>query len=191
MTKFEFGKEWIDAYFEYGVDFINRRVFLDQDIDIESVGAAIKGLYLMETASNTDPVEIFISSYGGCVYESLALYDIMNTLKCPVYTFGFGKIMSAAVLLLAAGAPGHRWVTPNVALMHHDWSCEIEGKGEDLRVAVKEGERLNQNWTKLLADCTNKDFRWWHNRSKKNADFYFSAEQALDWGVADSMWVEK
>lgn len=191
MTNFEFQKEWIDAYFDYGIDFSNRRVFLDDDIDIESVGAAIKGLYLMETASNTLPVEIFISSYGGCVYESLALYDIINTLKCPVYTFGYGKIMSAAVLLLAAGEPGHRWVAPNVGLMHHDWSCEIEGKGEDLRIAVKEGERLNQNWTKLLSGCTNKDFKWWHSRSKKNADFYFTAEQAIDWGVADLMWVEK
>lgn len=191
MEKFDFDREWVDAYFNHGIDVRNRRVFLDKDIDMDSIGSAIKGLYLMETASNTDPVEIFISSYGGCVYESLALYDIINTLKCPVYTFGYGKIMSAAVLLLASGEPGHRWVAPNVALMHHNWSGQFEGTGEALRVEVKEGEKLYRNWTNLLAARTIKDFKWWHTKSQKPSDFYFSAEQALEWGVADKMWVEK
>lgn len=184
-------KDWVDAYFDNGVDVTNRRVFLDQDIDAETISPVVKGLYLMETIDKTSPIEMFISSYGGCVYEALAVYDIMNTIKCPIHTFGYGKIMSAAVLLIAAGEPGHRWISPHVSFMHHDWSAGVEGKAQELQILVKHYEDIGQKWTKLLASHTEKDQRWWNHRAKKPADFYFTAEEALEWGVADSMWVEK
>ena len=61
--------EWVAAYFERGVDVTNRRVFLG-NIDHESVDAVVKGMYLMETQNHTDPIELFISSYGGEVYDA-------------------------------------------------------------------------------------------------------------------------
>lgn len=185
----ELDKEWVDAYFEHGVDIINRRVFIG-DIDAESVNNVIKGLYLMETASTVKPCEMFISSYGGTIYDALALYDIMQTMRCPIHTFAYGKCMSAAPLLLAAGRKGHRWVAAHVSLMHHDWSDEMDGRGAKLIEDVKHTEALGRQWTELLASHTNKDFKWWHTRGKKPSDFYFSAEQAIEWGVADAIWVE-
>jgi ATP-dependent Clp protease protease subunit len=191
MKRQLFDKDWVDAYFDHGIDIANRRVFLDQDIDHDSVGAVVKGLYLMETDNSSEPIEMFISSYGGCIYEALALYDIINTIKCPIHTFGYGKIMSAAVLLIAAGEPGCRWIAPHVAFMHHDWNAEVEGKAQDLQTVVRHYEAISQQWTKLLAKHTDKDVKWWNVRAKKPADFYFTADEALEWGVADSMWVEK
>lgn len=188
MPKFD--NEWVEAYFENGIDVANRRVFLDADIEAQSIGYAIKGLYLMETESK-EPVEMFISSYGGDVYEALALYDIMNTISCPIHTFAYGKCMSAAPLLLAAGEPGQRWVAPHVAFMHHDWSGDVEGTGSQVATVVKHYEALGQQWTRLLAKHSLKDFKWWHTRAKKPADFYFSADEALEWGLADQIWVEK
>ena len=73
-------KDWVEAYFNYGVDVANRRLFIGE-IDEDKILAAVKGLYLMDTMSR-DPCEMFISSYGGSVHEALALYDIMHTVKC-------------------------------------------------------------------------------------------------------------
>lgn len=185
-----FDKDWVEAYFENGVDVTNRRVFIG-DIDATSVDFAIKGLYLMETESKTKPCEMFISSYGGNVYDALALYDIMNTLKCPIHTFAYGKCMSAAPLLLCAGKKDYRWVAPHVAFMHHDWSDDMAGKGSELQAAVKHNEEFGKMFTQLLAKHTEKDYRWWHNRAKKSADFYFSAGEALEWGLADHIWNER
>ncbi len=190
MAKAKFEKDWVDAYFEQGIDVTNRRVFIG-DIDATSVDYAIKGLYLMETESTERPCEMFISSYGGEVYDALALYDVMNTLKCPIHTFSYGKCMSAAPLLLAAGTPGHRWVAPHCSFMHHDWAAEVEGKGAELENTVKHYEAVGKIWTTLFAKLTQHDYRWWHTRAKKATDFYFTAEEALEWGVADQFWVEK
>jgi len=190
MTRRMFDKDWVEAYFSNGVDVTNRRVFIG-DIDETSVDYAIKGLYLMETESSEKPCEMFVSSFGGSVYDALALYDIMNTLSCPIHTFAYGKCMSAAPLLVAAGTEGHRWVAPHVAFMHHDWLDDLNGKGSELQAAVKHNEELSQTWTKLLARHSKKDFKWWHTRAKKACDFYFSADEAIEWGLADNIWVEK
>ena len=191
MAKPIFDKDWVDAYFDHGVDIENRRVFITKDIDSESMDMAIKGLYLMNTKSTEESCEMFISSYGGTIYDALALYDVMNTLTCPIHTFAYGKCMSAAPLLLAAGEPGHRWVAPHVSFMHHDWSDEIAGKGSEITATMKHNEKLGQMWTELLAKHSNKDFRWWNLRAKRPADFYFYADEAIEWGVADNQWVEK
>lgn len=185
-----FDKDWVEAYFENGVDVANRRIFVG-DIEAATIDSAIKGLYLMETESNIKPCEMFISSYGGTIYDALALYDIMNTLECPIYTFAYGKCMSAAPLLLAAGAPGHRWVAPHVAFMHHDWNDEIEGKGAFIEAAIKHSQQISKTWTELLAKHSVKTFKWWDKKAKSAADFYFVADDAIEWGIADQMWVEK
>lgn len=185
-----FESDWVGAYFEKGIDVVNRRVFLG-DIEAETVDFAIKGMYLMETESDKEPIELFISSYGGTVYEALALYDIIQTLKCPVHTFAYGKCMSAAPLLLACGEPGHRWVAQHASFMHHDWCAELDGKGALVVNEVKHHEEMGQQWTRLLAKHSSKDFKWWHTRGKKSEDFYFSADEAIEWGLADSIWSER
>ncbi len=186
-----FNREWVDAYFEHGIDIVNRRVFLDSEIDGSSVGAAVRGLYLMETQSKTEPVEIFISSYGGDLHETLALYDIMNTIRCPLHTFAYGKCMSAAPILLANGEKGQRWVAPNARFMHHDMSYGEDGTRTSIKVAVKEAEELYKSWIEALEEHTNRSYRWWDSKSKKHGDFYFSAEEAIDFGVADQIWSER
>ena len=183
-------KDWVSAYFDHGIDVLNRRVFIG-DIDHASVDAAIKGMYLMETEDPDTRVELFISSYGGEVYDAIALHDIIHTLKCPVHTFAYGKCMSAAPLLLASGAPGHRWVAPHTFFMHHDGASEMEGKTTFLRAEMKHFDVLDKAWTELLAGYSNKTFKWWDDRSKRSGDFYFSADEAIEWGLADSIWSER
>ena len=185
-----FDSDWVEAYFDNGIDVVNRRVFLG-DIDATSIDYAIKGMYLMVTESDSEPIELFISSYGGTIYDALALYDIIQTIKCPIHTFAYGKCMSAAPLLLAAGEPGHRWVAAHASFMHHDWADEMEGKGEYLKAGLKHSEKLGEQWTTLLANISNKNFKWWNDRAKRSGDFYFSAEEAIDWGLADAVWSER
>lgn len=184
-----FDKEQLDSYFDRGIDLQNRRVFVG-DIDSTTVTNIVKGLYLMETDDPCEPCEMFISSVGGEVCEAIALYDIMQTIKCPIHTFAYGKCMSAAPLLLAAGKPGERWVSPHAAFMYHEASAGIEGKLRDAAVALKHEQNMDNLWIKLMAEHTNKDERFWKRLNSK-PDYYFTADEATDWGIADSIWVEK
>ena len=57
---------------------------------------------------DVDDLEFFISSNGGSVGDMFAVYDLMRIVKKnrDIRTYGFGKVSSAAVVLLAAGTQG-------------------------------------------------------------------------------------
>lgn len=190
MEGLQFDSEWVNAYFDKGVDVINRRVFLG-DIEENTIDYVIKGMYLMETNDSKKPIELFISSYGGSIYDAIALYDIMGTISCPIHTFAYGKCMSAAPLLLAAGEPGQRWVAPHTFFMHHDGADEIEGKTTAMEAAFKHLKQLDKCWTELLTKHSTKTFKWWNDRATRSGDFYFTAQDAIEWGLADNEWDER
>lgn len=181
--------QWASTYFERGIDTRNRRIFLT-DIEEESAMDVIKALYYLDTISD-EPVELFICSYGGSVAHCLGVYDIIRTLSCPVHTFAFGVCQSAAPLLLASGEPGQRWVAEHTQLMTHQYSETISGRGTSLQVDLKQGMALDTRWNELLASHSSKTVKFWKDRSSKIADFYFSADDAIQWGIADSIWKEK
>lgn len=187
--KFE-GKDWVDAYLAHGLDIHNRRVWLVGDIEEDSVLSAIKGLYLMDTISD-DPCELFINTYGGDMTEAHALYDIIHTLNCDVHTFAFGKCMSAGPLLFACGKKGHRWVAPHAEFMMHDYSATISGLSAEMKVEFDYTETINKERLRLLAKHSNKTFRFWRGICDRKLDVFFTAEDAIEWGLADHIWLQK
>ena len=184
-------KEWVDAYFEYGVDVANRRVFLLDDVSEVSIGIVMKGLYFMYS-EKTESIELFIGSFGGSEYDMFALYDVCRTLRSPIHTIAIGKNMSAAPLLVAAGEPGQRWATPNTWFMIH------EGEGDtglvhkdNMLSAAKHQKQLSERWYDLMARHTNKDRKWWERICSKAADYYLDAEEAQELGIIDHIWDQK
>lgn len=185
-------KDWVDAYFEYGIDVVNRKVFLFDDVDSNSIGAVIKGLYLMEVNDSTKPIELFVGSFGGSEYEMFALYDVCRTLKSPVHTIAMGKCMSAAPLLVAAGEEGDRYATPNTFFMvHESWEDFGVKRMDELELDLKHYKEMGRKWADLMAKHSKKPAKFWLDLCKKAGDHFFSAEEALEWGLIDHVWEEK
>jgi ATP-dependent Clp endopeptidase proteolytic subunit ClpP len=186
-------KDHLEIYFEYGVDVSNRCIFMTNEVDHESIGHVVKGLYMMDNQNQKhDPIELRICSYGGNVYDMFALHDVTRTLKSPVHTMGMGKVMSAAVLLVACGKQGNRWAGENTSFMIHmpSWDSEDQ-KLHDHRVDVKEVERLWDRWYKLMAAYTTKDSKFWRDLCNRRDDVFFDAQEAQEWGIIDHIWDEK
>lgn len=185
MPKIE--KDWVDQYFDNGVDIFNRRLFLG-DITEESVDKVIKGLFLMEGESVEKPVDLFINSGGGDLYECMALYDTMGVIDCPVHTYGYGKIMSAAPLLLAAGEPDHRWISASASLMFHTWSGEVSGTKHQIKADYEQSEWQDAQWLERFVQHTDKPLAFWRNLARRNRDVYFDADDSMEWGIVDHVW---
>lgn len=190
MTKIN--KDWIDIYFDYGIDKQNRRIFLFGDIEEESVGMVIKGLHSMNIESIDKPIELFISSVGGSTYEMLALYDTINTLSSPVHTIAVGKSMSATPLLIACGEFGYRYATPNTWFMVHQ---ALDNFGEkqlgSLEKELKHMTNMERQWENLMGRHTKKPPEFWRKHCNDIGDRFFDAEQAKEWGIIDHIWEEK
>lgn len=194
-------KDWVEAYFEYGVDVKNRKVFMFDGVDEDSISAVIKGLYLMEadhtktqiTNGDYKPIELFIGSFGGSEYEMWALYDVLGTLNSPIHTTAIGKCMSAAPLLVARGEPGHRYATPNTWFMVHQSWEEWGAKDKDvIKEEIKHFDDMEKRWYDLMAKHSNKPASFWRNLcTKKKGDTFFDAYTAQKHGLIDHVWDEK
>lgn len=186
-------KDLLDAYFLYGVDTANRRVFLTEtEGDGLSVGHVIKGLYLMENQNEKVPIELHIASYGGDICDMFALHDTIRTLNSPVHTTGMGKVMSAAVLVLACGEQGHRWAGENTSFMVHlPWDDWGQKNVAQIDLDIKYTKKIWDNWYSLMAKYTKQPESHWKKLCSKQGDAYFNADDALKWGVIDAIWDEK
>lgn len=178
----------LSTYLDYGVDCKNRKVFLLDDIEDDSIGMTVKGLYLMDSQSN-EPIELLITSLGGDEYNMFGLYDVIQQINSPVHTTAIGCCMSATPLLIAGGEKGFRSASPNTFFMVHESWDEFGAKRVDeLAIDLKHYKEMGRRWASLMERHSNKPAKFWLNLCKKSGDSYFNAETALEWGIIDSIW---
>lgn len=180
----------ITAALEHGIDLEGRRIFLQGDVESDSIALAVRGLYLLADMSD-EPIDLFIASYGGDIDEAFQLHDVTRTIAAPVHTAAVGVCMSAAPFLVACGEPGQRWASENTAFMMHTTSLEMAGQLAQTAVELEAVRARSERMDRLLAKYTNMPYRHWAKFTKSATDAYFDAEQAKAWGIIDQIWSEK
>ena len=100
----------------------NRIIFLGSspDIPVENgvivdymANAIIQRLLFLQYENRNQEIHLYINSPGGSVSATLAIYDTMQFLECPIATYCMGMAASGAAILLAAGTKGKRFALPN------------------------------------------------------------------------------
>ncbi len=142
-------------------------------------------LYLQYENRNQD-IHFYINSPGGSVTATLAIYDTMQFLECPINTYCMGLAASGAAILLASGTKGKRFCLPHAKVMiHQPWSQGIGGQASDveieMREIVKEKKRLND----ILAHHTGRPMDQIEAETERNR--YFTAQEAKDFGLVDDV----
>ena len=140
-----------------------------------------------EEPKEMKPIDFIISTPGGNADDMFALYDIMriNRDKCPIHTFGLGKVMSAGVLLLAAGTKGQRKIGKNCRVMIHSVIGGNAGSFHNLENEMEEIRYIQTAYLKALADETNMSYNQLRKMIDKKVNVYLSAEEAVKLGIAD------
>ena len=133
------------------------------------------------------PIDFYLSTYGGSADDMFALYDVMRIVQEDVVirTVGLGKVMSAGVLLLAAGTKGERRIAKNCRVMIHS---VVGGNQGDLHNMLNEMEAIEQ-LQQMFVDCLVSETKMTKTRLKKMLDrkvnVYLTAEEAVELGIAD------
>jgi len=137
-----------------------------------------------------EDIEFYISSGGGSVSDMFSVYDLMHIVKInrDIATFGFGKIYSAAVPLLAAGTKGKRYMGRNARLMMHHCSLNMGGASQpDIRTTFTELKKVEDMMVQAIAENSHLSVGEIYNILSRNTDEYFSAEDALEMGIVDEI----
>tara|TARA_B100001123_G_scaffold74689_1_gene84114 strand:+ start:8748 stop:9398 length:651 start_codon:yes stop_codon:yes gene_type:complete len=164
------------------------------DIQEEKIAEIIHALLYLNEANRLQkdpekrqPIEFYLSTYGGSADDMFALYDMMKTVEdeTEIHTYGLGKVMSAGVLILAAGTKGKRKIGKNCRVMLHS---VIAGTGGPLHNLVNEIEAiqdLQKTYIKCLAEETKMSKKEIKNMLEQKVNVYLSAEEAVELGIAD------
>ena len=172
-----------------------RTIGLFSDILEEPIAELVHALmYMNETnkgkeEEDKEPIEFYLSTYGGSADDMFALYDIMKNIQktTEIHTVGVGKVMSAGVPLLACGTKGKRRIAKNCRIMIHSVSAGNQGNIHDLVNELEAVEELQKMYINCLVAETKMTKSQLKKMLKRKVNVYLSAEQAIKLGIADEI----
>lgn len=140
-----------------------------------------------EEGVEIDPIEFYVSTFGGQASEMFAVYDVMRMVRenVPVMTVGLGKVMSAGVLLLASGTKGIRKIGKHCRVMIHGVNSGHSGYIADMENEFNETKLTQKQYVAALAAETDMTPAYIRKLMSKKTNVYLDAQQAVDLGIAD------
>ena len=157
-------------------------------IDDHLAGLVIGQLLHLQGSNSTEPINMYINSPGGLVSAGLAIYDTMQYCTAPISTWCIGRAMSAASLLLCAGAPGMRYSLPHSRIMVHQPSGGAQGQASDIAIQAAEILYLRNQLNNIYVKHTGKSLDEVEKAMER--DTYMSSEQAKEFGLIDHVTVQ-
>lgn len=167
------------------VNFKSRSIQIVGAIDEKMFCKIDNELTLLE-GKNKRAITFKINSYGGSVYDALAIVGRMQKSPCDIITEVYGQVMSAATIILAAG--DKRRMSKLAFLLHHEGSYGAGGTHTQIKHYVNQAERENNLWCKTMAEFTGASAKFWRTRGLSGLDLYLSAEQCLKIKVIDEVF---
>lgn len=134
------------------------------------------------------PIRIMVNSPGGGLHESLMIYDciqLLKTIGIPVYTVVIGECSSGASLFIQAGT--RRFAMPQAEIMIHELSWGYYGNFSEHALQVSHCARQLERMSTIYAKHTGKPIDI-IKEDIKLVDKYFSAQEALEYGLIDSVF---
>ena len=167
---------------------LDRIVFLGTEVNDTVANLIVAQLFFLESSDPDKDIQIYINSPGGSVYAGLAIYDVMQFVKCDVSTYCIGMAASMGAILLTAGARGKRASLPHSRIMIHQPLGGAKGQASDIEIQAREILYLKDRLNGIMAHHSGQPVE----RVKKDTDRdnYLSAEDAVEYGLIDRV-VEK
>ena len=188
-------KESARGYDEIPIEdeFLKKReIFLSSDVDESSCNEIIKELIYLDREDSSSEITIYINSPGGIVQDGLAVYDTIMLLNSPVRTVCLGTCASMGAILFLAG--DKREMMKHGKIMIHDPSFggnhSIGGKKpHEIQIELDDLNRCRMSLAQIIADRTGKSLEDICKVTEKDA--FFSAEEAVEFGLATGIITEK
>tara|TARA_R110000824_G_scaffold100088_3_gene237910 strand:- start:6640 stop:7287 length:648 start_codon:yes stop_codon:yes gene_type:complete len=140
-----------------------------------------------EVLETYEPIEFVVSTHGGIAADMFSVYDCIREIRdrTPIITKGLGKVMSAGVLLLAAGTKGERKIGRYCRVMIHGVMAGQHGYLADVENEFKETKAIQKMYVQALASETNMSENYVRKLMNKKTNVYLDAEEAVKLGIAD------
>jgi ATP-dependent Clp protease protease subunit len=173
------------VYDIYSLLLKERIIFLGTGINDAVANVIVAQLLYLNSLDQKQQISLYINSPGGSVYAGLAIYDAMQMIQAPVSTVAVGVSASMGTALLTSGAKGRRYALPHATIHMHPTGGGAQGYTEDVRIAVREQERLQAQLFHLMGKHSG--HTWKEIEEYFLRDKYLSAPEAKEFGLIDEI----
>jgi ATP-dependent Clp protease protease subunit len=175
------------AYDIYSRLLKDRIVMLDTGVDDHSASLIVAQMLFLESQDPNSPIKFYINSPGGVITAGMAIYDTMQFVKPPVHTIVIGQACSMGSFLAQAGEPGHRYMLPYARHMIHQPSGGARGMQSDIEIQYREITKMKQMLTELYVQHNTRGKTYADFERDMDRDTFMSAQEALDYGLVDTI----
>ena len=164
--------------------FTNRNIFLFGDID-EKLFYHFMLQMMHLSVDETKPIQIYMSTQGGEVNAGLAMYDLIQMCKAPIYIYCVGTVASMGAVLLASAPKGNRYILPHGQVMIHEplISNGLGGSASSINKTAMTILKVRDQINAILAKHTGKSIE--EINQATDHDHYFNAKEAIEFGLCD------
>ncbi len=163
----------------------NRIIFLQGVIVDENANELVMKLLYLQSENRRKDIHFYINSPGGSVNATLAIYDTMQILTCPVATYCVGQAASGGAVLLAGGTKGKRFILPHAKVMIHQPYGNVGGQVSDIEIQAEQILKTRETLNQILAAHTGKPIDVIAKDTDR--DFYMTANEAKQYGIVDDL----
>jgi ATP-dependent Clp protease protease subunit len=167
----------------------NRIVFLGTEVNDTIANLLTAQMLYLEGEDPEADIWLYINSPGGSVTAGMAIYDTMQFVAPPVGTICMGLAASMGQFLLCAGAAGKRFALPHARVMMHQPSGGLRGQAADIAIQAEQMLYIKRLMAERIASHTGQSVEQVEQDSER--DRWFTAEQAKDYGIIDSVIVRR
>lgn len=174
---------------------LNRRIMLNENVNETSIGKIVEKIneiinvdenrMLEDSSYEPKPIRLMINSYGGTIHDANLLIGIIESSPTPIYTYCYGKAMSAGLYIFVAGH--RRFTSPLATFMYHDASVGYVNTIEGLKSNIEQSIKLRDRYDDYIVSRTNLPKHIMDEKKKLKEDWYLSGEEALGYGLADEI----
>ena len=173
------------AYDIFSLLLRDRIIFLGQEVDDQIANLLVAEILYLEAEDPEKDINLYINSPGGLGYAGMAIYDVMQHVRCEVSTICVGMGMSAAAMILTGGAAGKRFALPNAKIMIHEGSAGTRGAPRDMEIHLREVLATTRRMVEIIAHHSGRSVDTVTQDIER--DRYMTAAEAKEYGLIDEI----
>ena len=164
-----------------------RKIFLWDSVTDETAADIVEKLLYLDMLDSSKEITFYMSTPGGSISAGMSIYDTMKLIKSPIKVVVTGIAMSMGSILLSAAPKGKRFLFPSARVMIHQPLImgEMSGSAVDMHIQAQELERMRQELNKILAESSGQPIE--KISADTDRDFFMTAQEAIDYGLADEI----
>lgn len=164
----------------------DRIVYLWGAVMDENARDIVATLNYLSAVDPEKPIHFYINSPGGMVTAGNAIYDTMQLISAPVYTYCIANAASMAAILLSGGEKGHRYIYPLAEVMIHQPSMGgFKARMWEIETHARQIAKAKDIAAHLLAENCGKEPQ--QIKQDFDKDYWMDAREAVEYGIVDEI----